>query len=112
MLGNAYQEQTKSVKHAQKILKRAVDYNDVGLMSKAELLNTEVDYNIANINRAFAFADAQDAYGRLINTLGIDLWDEKNPDFSIENYAAQIRKNLDKSNLVKTTATQNELVGS
>ncbi|MEZ5902934.1 MAG: TolC family protein [Alphaproteobacteria bacterium] len=111
-LENAYQEQTKSVGHAQKILKRATDYKDVGLMSKAELLNTEVDYNIANINRAFAFADAQDAYGRFINTLGIDLWDENNPDLSIENYANQIRKNLDASNLVKTTATRNELAES
>ncbi len=93
-LSKVYEEQIESVAHAQDILDRAQNFNQVGLMSKADLINMEVDSSIANINKAFAYADAQDAYGRLINTLGIDLWDEQKPDLSIENYAEQIRKNL------------------
>ena len=63
-------------------------------MSKVELLNVKIDSSIAAINKAFAFADAQDAYGRFINTLGVDLWDEGNPDVTIQDYTEQIRKNL------------------
>jgi outer membrane protein TolC len=108
MLANIHEEQQKSFEHAQDILKRAADYKDVGLMAQTELLSTEIDYNIANINQAFAFADAQDAYGRFVNTLGVDLWDEINPDLSLENYAAQIRKNLDMSQFVQIAPVRKE----
>ena len=109
-LATEYDEQTQTIAHAQKILKRAEDYNKTGLMSKAELLNTQIDSNIANINRAFAFADAQDAYGRFINTLGVDIWDEVNPDISIQDYATQIRKNLNQPGILHISATNNEKV--
>lgn len=99
-LNAEYAAQAQSMEHAENILKRAQDYKDTGLMSKAELLNVEIDSSISAINRAFAYADAQDAYGRFVNTLGIDLWDEQNPDLSIENYADQIRKNLNRSDIL------------
>ena len=93
-LAEEYADQTQAIAHSKSVLKRAKDYNDTGLMSKVELLNVKIDSSIAAINKAFAFADAQDAYGRFINTLGVDLWDEGNPDVTIQDYAEQIRKNL------------------
>ena len=111
-LANEHKDQTRSVNHAQAILNRTANFNDVGLISNAELISTKVDSNIAKINRAFAYADAQDAYGRFINTLGIDLWDEGNPDLSIENYAAQIRNNLDNANVITTSKTEDKMVES
>jgi len=107
-----YEAQNEAVQHAQSILKRAKDYSDTGLMSKAELLNVEIDSKIATINKAFAYADAQDAYGRFINTLGIDLWDEKNPDLTFENYADQIRKNMNSPDLLEIVDSNTEAVAS
>lgn len=111
-LSDEYAEQKQLVAHANKILDRAQNFNKVGLMSKAELLSMQVDASIANINKAFAYADAQDAYGRFINTLGIDLWDENNPNLSIENYADQIRQNLNDANIIAHSTPHKERVAS
>ncbi len=99
-LSNDYAAQAEMVNHSNDILKRAQDYNDAGLMSEAELLNMKIDSNVATINRAFAYADVQDAYGRFINTLGIDLWDENSPDLSMEEYARQIRTHLNNAGII------------
>ena len=107
-LAAEYAGHTQTISHAQKALKRAEDYNETGLMSKAELLNTQIDSNIAAINKAFAFTDAQDAYGRFINTLGVDVWDEINPDLSIQDYATHIRKNLDSANIIFVSSVETE----
>ncbi len=109
-LSDEYIKQKQIVAHANKILDRAQNFNQVGLMSKAELLSMQVNASIANINKSFAYADAQDAYGRFINTLGIDLWDENNPDLSIENYAEQIRQNLNDANIVAASLYSKEVV--
>ncbi len=111
-LSDDYVAQIDMVNHSEDILKRAQDYNTTGLMSKSDLLNMQIDSSIATINRAFAYADAQDAYGRFINTLGIDLWDENNPDLNIENYAEQIRSRLNDSNITNVSDTVTELVKS
>ena len=111
-LSDDYVAQIDMVNHSEDILKRAQDYNTTGLMSKSDLLNMQIDSSIATINRAFAYADAQDAYGRFINTLGIDLWDENNPDLNIENYAEQIRSRLSDSNITNVSDTVTELVKS
>ncbi len=111
-LSDDYAAQTEMINHSNAILKRAQDYNTAGLMSKSELLNMKVDSSIAAINRAFAYADAQDAYGRFINTLGIDLWDENNPDLSIEDYAKQIRTRLNNSDITTISDTVDALVES
>lgn len=104
-----YNQYTISVNNAQDVLKRAQDYNDTGLMSKAELLNVQIDSNIAAINKAFAYADAQDAYGRFINTLGIDLWEGNDPDISVQDYAIHIRKNLDDLDLLQNAPIDEKL---
>lgn len=109
-LSNEYASHSQSINHTRSILKRANDYKDTGLMSKEELLNVEIDYNIAAINKAYAYADAQDAYARFINTLGVDLWDEKNADLSLQEYAAQIRKNMNLSNLLVASNTTSDHV--
>lgn len=111
-LNAEYKAQDQSMKHAQNILKRAQDFKKTGLMSKAELLNVEIESSIASINKAFAYADAQDAYGRFINTLGIDVWDEYNPNLSLENYADQIRKKLTLSDVLAVSNTGKKVIAS
>ena len=99
-LSGDYVGQTEMVDHSNDILKRARDYNETGLMSKAELLDRKIDSNTAAINRAFAYVEAQDAYARFINTLGIDLWDENSSNLSLDDYAKQIRSRLNTSGIM------------
>ena len=77
-------------------------------MSDAELLNVKVDSTITLINRAFAFSEAQDAYGRFVTTMGVDLWDAGDAGLTVPDYAKQIRKNLDDENLFVMSALQTE----
>ena len=98
-LSQAYLESKQADSNANDILKRARSFKDSGLMSGAELLNVEVDSNVARVNRAFAYADAQSAYGHFITTLGVDLWDADDAGLSVPEYAQQISKNLADKNL-------------
>ncbi|MEM6811117.1 MAG: TolC family protein [Pseudomonadota bacterium] len=93
-LSKEYKKHFEKIAHGENVLKRAVDYNSVGLMSESELALVKIDTNIDKINKAFAYADAQDAYARFINTLGIDFWDQESPDLSIQEYANRIKNNF------------------
>ncbi|HIF25168.1 MAG TPA: TolC family protein [Micavibrio sp.] len=103
-LSEIYDENEKSAEDAKEILERAYNYKGVGLMSDAELLNVKIDSTITLINRAFAFSEVQDAYGRFVTTMGVDLWDADDAGLSVPDYAKQIRKNLDDDNLFVMTA--------
>lgn len=93
-LSDVYRESAKSSKNSYDTLQRARDYRQSGLSSGAQLLDTQIDSGIAAINRAFAYADAQDAYVRFVNSLGIDLWDANDKGLSVPELARQIKKNL------------------
>ena len=107
-LSEIYHENEKSADDAKDVLERAFNYKGVGLMSDAELLNVKVDSTITLINRAFAFSEAQDAYGRFVTTMGVDLWDAGDAGLTVPDYAKQIRKNLDDENLFVMSALQTE----
>ncbi len=109
-LSYEYAEQDKNSKNADAVLKRAKNYNDAGLMSKAELLNVSIDSSIADINTALAYSDAQDAYGRFITTLGVDLWDADDAGLGVPDFAHQIRKNLDSSDIFLTSGLEQKKV--
>ncbi len=90
-----YNENLQAAGNAEANLKRAINLKDTGMMSGAEQLNIKIDSQVALTNRAFAYADAQDAYGRFINTMGVDLWEAGDANLSLPDHAAAIRRKLD-----------------
>lgn len=93
-LADAYGENEVADQNNQDILESAENFESVGVMSQPELLNIKIDANISSINRAFAYANVQDAYGRFITTIGVDLWDADNAGLSVPEFAQQLKKNL------------------
>lgn len=98
-LADVYKENSENANNADDVLNRARNYKDTGLMSDADLLNVRIDSEITRINKALAYADAQDAYGRFITTLGIDLWNADDAGLSVPEFARQIRGNLENENI-------------
>ena len=78
----------------QDILQRAENFGKVGMMSQPDILNARIDARISDINKIFAYTTVQDAYGRFINTMGVDLWDADNAGLSVPEFAQQLKKNL------------------
>ncbi len=101
-LAYAYGEYERVADNASQILKRAKDFSTAGLMSGEEFLNVTIDESIADINRALAYAEAQDAYGRLITTLGVDLWEADAAGQNVPAFARHIRKKLSDKNIFLT----------
>ncbi len=98
-LAEGYTDSAQVAKDSHEVLARAQNFSSTGLMSEAELLNVKIDSSITAINKAIAYADAQDAYGRFVTTLGVDLWDADDAGLSVPDYAKQIKKNLTDENL-------------
>lgn len=99
VLAQEYAETSVTVKNSEDAIKRAAAMTETGMMSKSQLLNIKIDASIAAVNLAFAYSDAQDAYGKFINTLGIDLWDAGDIGMSVPEFAGQIKKNLADENI-------------
>lgn len=93
-LANSYEENHLADKNNQEILSRAINFEKVGMMSKPDLLNAQIDARISYINKAFAYANVQDAYGRFITTIGVDLWEADNAGLSIPEFAKQLKQKL------------------
>jgi len=62
---------------------------------------------MSEVSRAFAFTDVQDAYGRFVTTVGVDLWDAGDIDMSVPDFARQIRENLSNDSLFLLDEPQN-----
>ncbi|MEZ0260533.1 MAG: TolC family protein [Alphaproteobacteria bacterium] len=75
-------------------LVRARSFRDTGMMSNTELAQTEVDATLARANRAIAYAAAQEAYGQLLNTLGVDLWSSKTGGMTVPQLAGEVKRKL------------------
>ena len=76
-------------------MRRAEAFENAGLMGQTQMVGARLDAGIAQLNRVIAYAGAQEAYGRLIDTLGIDLWGEGQTDgMSIPELAAALKENL------------------
>lgn len=76
-LNDIYTDFVRSDDNAQSILKRADDFSNNGLMSDADLVTAQIEATLSSVNKAISFTEVQDAYGRLVNTLGTDLWDDQ-----------------------------------
>jgi hypothetical protein len=98
-LSEAYDESIDADKNAAEILNRAKNFNATGLMSGADLLNARIDAEVSAINRSLAFAGIQDAYGRFITTMGVDLWDADSAGLSVPDFARQIKTSLSNENI-------------
>ncbi len=57
-----------------KILRSATRKREAGLGSDLSVLNTELDYALLQWDRIFAYQAAQHAYARMLNSLGVDIW--------------------------------------
>ena len=79
--------------NSQKIKTRAVHFQKAGMMSTPELTNTEIDSSISAINKLLSYAQAQEAYGLLLNTLGLDLWGNAS-GMDVPELAGEVKKNL------------------
>lgn len=93
-LAETYSENELTDNNNQDILASATNFEQAGMMSRPDLLNIKIDANISYINRAFAYANVQDAYGRFVTTIGVDLWDADNAGLSVPEFAQQLKKNL------------------
>lgn len=73
---------------------RAQHFEKAGMMSRPELTSASVDAGISTVNRLLSYAQAQEAYGLLLNTLGLDLWGNAS-GIAVPELAGELRKNLD-----------------
>lgn len=99
MLAEAHRISEETDVSTQEIFSRAANFQTVGMMSKPELLDKEMDATISRINRIFSYVGAQDAYGRMIATMGVDLWDADNAGLTVPDFARQIKKNLSREEI-------------
>lgn len=110
-LANSYNEMHDADLNNQEILKRAENFNKVGMMSAPDMLSAEISARVSHINKAFAYTGVQDAYGRFINTMGVDLWDADNAGLSVPDFAKQLRKNLDNEEIFAAVTQTTETGG-
>lgn len=98
-LSGSYGENEAQNKNAQDILKRILNFQAAGMMSKPDVVNARIDAGISTVNRALAYAELQEAYGRFITTMGVDIWDADNASQGVPEFASQIRKNLSREDI-------------
>lgn len=110
-LSEVYGQAEAAFDNADSVLKRAEDFKEAGLMSRPKLLNVKIDETVAAVNRALSYAYAQEAYGRFINTMGVDIWDADNAGLDVPDFAKQIRKNLSRDDLFLSTKVDGGVTG-
>ena len=110
-LASAYNDIVLADDNNQQILKRAENFGSVGMLSAPEVLNAKIDANVSYINKAFSFANVQDSYGRLIMTMGVDLWDADNAGLTVPEFAKQLKKNLSSEKIFAASAPADARVG-
>lgn len=80
--------------NTQKIALRARHFEKAGMVSKAEKVNAEVDAGISEINKLLSYAQTQETYGLLLNTLGLDLWGNAS-GMDVPELAVELKRNLE-----------------
>lgn len=109
-LADSYHEVQLTDENSQAMYQRAENFGGVGMMSASDVLNAKIDASVSYINKAFAYANLQDSYGRFITTMGVDLWDADNAGLTVPDFAKQLKKNLSNEELF-VASTMSEQVG-
>lgn len=75
-------------------LTRAQSMRDAGVAGDTEVVSAALDEGIARINQNLAFAQAQEAYGQLLGSLGIDIWAGDTKGMTVPELASELKRHL------------------
>lgn len=69
-----FSQMDEQANNYRKILRNETRKREAGLGSDLSVLNRELDYALLQWDRIFAYQAAQHAYARMLNSLGLDVW--------------------------------------
>jgi outer membrane protein TolC len=75
-------------------LDRARNFRSAGMMGDTDVVNAALAEGIARINQNLAYAQAQESYGQMLNTLGIDIWGGDTDGMSVPQLADSLKQHI------------------